>query len=72
MSTYPHYQTVTYTEQKFSENIFCKGVQLCFETSLFEQNFYEYVTVYLVRKWTYKNAKEKAHNLIKNIAAKIL
>ena len=56
------------TEQKFSENFFCKGVLLDFEISLltfihkiFEQNFYLYITVYLVRIWTYKNADEKAH-----------
>ena len=28
---------------------------------IFEQNFYRYITVYLVRIWTYKNADEKAH-----------
>ena len=56
------------TELKFSEKIFCKEVQLYFEISLlsfihkiFEQNFYLYTTVYLVRIWTYKNADEKAH-----------
>ena len=42
-------------------------VQLYFEISLlsfihkvFEQNFYLYVTIYLVRIWTYENADEKA------------
>ena len=30
---------------------------------IFEQNFYLYITVYLVRIWTYKNADEKAHTL---------
>ena len=58
----------SHTGQKFSEKIFCKGVQLYFEISLlslihkiFEQNFYLYITVYLVRIWTYQNADEKAH-----------
>ena len=57
-----------HTGQKFSEKNFFKGVQLYFEISLlsfihkiFEQNFYLYITVYLVRIWTYKNADEKAH-----------
>ena len=58
----------SHTGQKFSEKSFCKGVQLYFEISLllfihkiFEQNFHLYITVYLVRIWTYKNANEKAH-----------
>ena len=58
----------SHTGQKFSEKNFCKGVQLYFEISLlsfihkiFEQNFYLYITVYLVRIWTYKNADEKVH-----------
>ena len=45
-------------------------VELYFEISLlsfihkiFEQNFYLYITVYLVRIWTYKNADEKAPTL---------
>ena len=52
----------------FPKNIFGKGVQLYFEISLFsfirkifEQKFYLFITVYLVRIWTYKNANEKAH-----------
>ena len=60
----------SHTGQKFSEKIFCKGVQLYFEISLFsfihkifEQNFYLYITVYLVRIWTYKKGDEKAHTL---------
>ena len=58
----------SHTAQKFSENNFCKGVQHYFEISLlsfihkiFEQNFYLYMTVYLVRIRTYKNADKKAH-----------
>ena len=53
---------LSHTGQKFSQSIFGKGVQLCFEISFFEQNFYlySYVTIYLVRIWTYKNAEEKA------------
>ena len=60
-------QTVTYWTKVFRKKNFCKGVQLYFKISLlsfiykiFEQNFYPYVTVYLVRIWTYKNADEKA------------
>ena len=55
-------------DKSFPKKFFCKGVQLYFEISLlsfihkiFEQNFYLYITVYLVRIWTYKNADEKAH-----------
>ena len=58
----------SHTGQKFFEKFFCKEVQLYFEISLvsfirkiFEQNFYLYITAYLVRIWTYKNADEKAH-----------
>ena len=54
--------------QKLSEKIFCKGAQPYFKISLlsfmhkiFEQSFYQYITVYLVRIWTYKNADEKSH-----------
>ena len=36
----------SHTGQKFLENIFYEGVQLYFEISLFEQNFYQYVAVY--------------------------
>ena len=28
---------------------------------MFAQNFYQYVAVYLVQIWTYKNVDEKAH-----------
>ena len=61
-------QTVTYWTKVVRKNFFCKGVRRYFEISLlsfvhkiFEQNFYLYITVYLVRIWTYKNADEKAH-----------
>ena len=54
--------------KSFPKKIFCKMVQPYFEILLlsfihkiFEQNFCQYTTVYLVRKWTYKNANEKAH-----------
>ena len=30
---------LSHTGQEFSENIFCEGVELYFEISLFEQNF---------------------------------
>ena len=64
-------QTVSHIlDKSFPKKFFCKGVQLYFEISLlsfihkiFEQNFYLYITVYLVRIWTYKNADEKAHTL---------
>ena len=55
------------TEQKFSENIIGKGVQLYFEISLFEQNFFQYVAIYLVRKLTYKDVEEKAHTFSRTI-----
>ena len=42
-------QTVIFG-QKFPKTFFGKEVQLCFETSLFVQNFYQYVAVYLVSK----------------------
>ena len=62
-------QTVTYWTKVFRKKFFVKGyVQLYFEISLlsfihkiFEQNFYLYITVYLVRIWNYKNADKKAH-----------
>ena len=38
---------------------------LSFIRKIFEQNFYQYITVYLVRIWTYKNADEKAHTFSK-------
>ena len=63
-------QTVTYWTKVFRKNFFVKGYKLYFEISLlsfihkiFEQNFYLYITVYLVRIWTFKNADEKAHTL---------
>ena len=66
--------TLPHIEQKFFENILVWSgtAQLCFEISLFEQNFYQYVTVYLVRKWTYKNADETAHtfSISKNVKSK--
>ena len=57
-------------DKSFPKKFFCKGVQPYFEISLlsfipkiFEQNFYLYITVYVVRIWTHKNADEKAHTL---------
>ena len=67
-------QTVTYQTKVFPKKIFCKGVQLYFEIlillfiqKIFEhtRKFYLYVTVHLVRIWTYKNADEKAHTFSK-------
>ena len=59
-------QTVTYTGQKFSEQNFRKVVQPNFEIppsplicKIFEQNFHQYLAVYLVQIWTHKNADEK-------------
>ena len=68
MCPYPHLPDSHILDKSFPKKIFCKGVQLYFEISLlsfihkiFEQNFYLYIKVYLVRIWTYKNADEKAH-----------
>ena len=62
---------LSHTGQKFSEtNVLLMGTAL-FEISLslfmhkiFEQNFHLFVTVYLVRIWTYKNADEKAQKKV--------
>ena len=76
---YPHfYMSISaltkqsHTGQKLSKKNFCKGVQPYFKISLssfihkiFEQNFNQYVTVYLVGIWTYKNAYEIAHTFSK-------
>ena len=60
-------QTVRYSTN-FSEKYFFEEVQRYFEISLlsfihktFEQNFYQYVTLYLVRIWACKNVDEKVH-----------
>ena len=54
------------TDKSFPK-VFFEKIQLCFEISLssyileiFEPNFYQYVTVYFVWLWTYKNAHEKS------------
>ena len=65
-------QIVTYWTRVSEKKIFCKEIlQLYFEISLlpfiykiFEQNFYQYITIYFVRIWTYKNADEKAHTFL--------
>ena len=64
----PALTKLSHSGQKLSEKIFCSRVQPYFEILLlsfirkvFEQNFYQYETVYLVRIWTYKNADEKEH-----------
>ena len=57
MSTSAH-SRLLYAGQKLSENIFCQEVKLCFETTVFEQNFYDFVAVYLAKIWTYKNAEK--------------
>ena len=61
-------QTVTYWTKVFRKIFFVKGYSSISKyrsyrsyTKLFEQNFCLYITVYLVRIWTYKNADEKAH-----------
>ena len=58
---------MSHNEQNFSEKN-CGGVLpyfdiplLSFMHQIFEQHFYQYATVYLVRIWFYKNADEKAH-----------
>ena len=70
MCPYPHSPDSHILDKSCPKKFFCKGVRRCFEISLlsfihkiFEQNFYLYITVYLVRIWTYKNADEKAHTL---------
>ena len=67
MCPHPYYnQTVTYWTKVFRKYVFLKWYsteQFCFEISLFQQHFYRYITVYLVRKWTYKNADERAHTI---------
>ena len=62
-------QIVTYWTKFFLKIFFVKKVQSYFEISLspfihkiFEQNFCQYVTIYLVRLWAYKNAHEKVHS----------
>ena len=52
-------------DKSFPKKNCLKGLQLCFEISLFEQNLDQCVAVYLVRKWTYTNAEEKAHIFFK-------
>ena len=68
----PHIPDSHILDKCFPKKIFCEGVQLYFEISLlsfihkiFEQNFYLYTTIYLVRIWTHKNADEKAHYFLK-------
>ena len=64
---YVHIRTYhTMLDKSFPSNFFCKGVQFYFEISLssfiheiFEQNFDQYVAVYLVRIWTCENADDK-------------
>ena len=55
-------------DKSFPKKFFLGKGKLYFEISLvsfihkiFEQTFYLYTTVYLVRIWTYKNADKKAH-----------
>ena len=67
---YPRWSDCQILDKSFSKQICCKGAQPYFEISLlsfthkiFEQKFYQYVTVYVVQIWTYKNADEKAHTL---------
>ena len=65
---YPHSPDCHKLNKRFPKKVFCKEVQPYFEISLwsfkhkiFEQNFCQYATVYLVRIWTCKNANEKVH-----------
>ena len=60
-------QTVTYKKEIFRKHFLWSGTaQLCFGILLFEQNFCQYVTVCLGRKWTHKKAIEKAHTFLKS------
>ena len=59
---------LSHTGQKLSEKMFLRRVQPYFEIiflsfidKIFEQNFYQYITVHSVRIWTHKNVDEKAH-----------
>ena len=59
---------MSHTGQKFSGDFFVNEYKPYFQLSLslftskvFEQYFYQYVTAYLVRIWTYKNADETPH-----------
>ena len=68
ISPYPHKPDSHILDKSFPKKIFCKEVQLYCKISLlsfihkvFEQNFYLYAIVCLVRIWTFKNADEKAH-----------
>ena len=61
--------------KSFPKKNFFKWIQPYFETSLssfihkiFEESLYQYVTVYLVGIWTYKNADEKVHTLFRGEA----
>ena len=61
-------QTVTYWTKVPPPNFFLlrgtalfRNIALIVMHKIFEQNFYRYVTDYLVQTWTYKNADEKAH-----------
>ena len=52
-------QTVTYWTKVFQ--LYFKISLLSFIHKIFQQNFYLFMTVYLVRIWTNKNANKKAH-----------
>ena len=62
------------TGQKFSEKKFLQrgtslywNIALIFIHKIFDQNFHQYITVYLLRICTYKNADEKAHTFLRRI-----
>ena len=64
----PALTRLSHTEQKFSKKKFVKGyIPIlkyrfhCSYTKFFEQNFYQYVTVCLVRVCSYKNADKEVH-----------
>ena len=60
-------QTVTYWTKVFRKNFFVKGCSSISKYgsyrsyTKFLNKIFIYITVYLVRIWTYKNANEKAH-----------
>ena len=51
---------VSHSGQKLSENIICKGVQLCFKMSLFQPNYYHYETFYLLENELIKMGTKKS------------
>ena len=60
-------QTATYWTKVFQKKLYFEISLLSFIHKILEQNFYLYVTVYLVWIWTYKNANKKVHAFLVQI-----